>query len=165
MFMKNQLTNIQKFLFFLIIFIVLLTSICTICVFCSKTKNTENYNSQPPSSKDSSISSLDTSLSTEAMFKALGQIRGITAEPNGVPFVIEVYFSFDPQDFDFYEELMQKRNNLQMIIKEYFSKNTKDFFIQKGESFVKAELLKEFNNSLVLGKIQKLFFSEYIFLE
>jgi flagellar basal body-associated protein FliL len=65
----------------------------------------------------------------------------------------------------YYEELCTKTRSLKSIIVSYFSGQTKAQLQKKGESTVKAQLRNLLNKELVLGKIDALYFGEYLFFE
>lgn len=101
-------------------------------------------------------------------FAGLGRIRTSTlASKEGgarIPLVISVWFNYKKDDTQFYEELSSKSAQIKSLISAYFSKNTKEYFLNLGEENVKKQLLSIINEHLVLGKIENLYFSEYIFL-
>lgn len=102
-------------------------------------------------------------------FAGLGRIRCSTKPENensiNIPVVISPWFNYNSEDLQFYEELSKKSGLLKAVVVSYFSENTKSYFLKIGEKSVKSELIKRMNEKLVLGKIQELFFSEYIFLD
>ena len=105
---------------------------------------------------------------TLKVFAGLGRIR-CSLKPEGdtnvrCPVVISPWFNYDKNDIQFYEELSKKAPLFKSLISSYFANGTKTHFQKIGEEQVKKEILSILNEHLVLGKIDELFFSEYIFL-
>lgn len=102
-------------------------------------------------------------------YKELGKMRAVTApEKNadsGATVVISPLLSYTLDDEDFYEELARKNSQLKSIFINYYSGHTKSELKSKGEARVKAELLSQLNQILVLNKIQDIYFNDYVFLE
>ena len=95
----------------------------------------------------------------------LGTIRVSTADNPPVPVVVSPYFPYNQEDSQFFEELCSKETSLKRIFPLYFSKFTKEQLQKKGEAVLKQELIYLLNDKLVLGKIEDLYFSEYIFFD
>jgi flagellar basal body-associated protein FliL len=104
-----------------------------------------------------------------AAYTALGQIRTPTKpdadgkEPALV--LVSPWFSYAPGDSAFYEELAAKNRRLKSIVAGYFSRFAMAELLKRGEDRVKAELLREFNDELTLGRISELYFDEYLFFD
>lgn len=102
-------------------------------------------------------------------YTGLGQLRAVTkgAKKNtpGISVVISPWLSYSKGDKTFYEELDRKSRSIKAVITSYFSRYTERELLTRGEIAVKADLLREINNMLVLGKISALYFNEYMFLE
>lgn len=101
----------------------------------------------------------------EAVFTQTGTIRCITCDTPPVPLVITPYFRYRAEDAAFYEELTQKVRKLRLVIAEYAAQQTREDFFNKGEEKIKKDLTDLINRELVLGKIETLYFSDYIFFE
>ena len=84
---------------------------------------------------------------------------------NGSPVIISPWISYKSGDKSFYEELTQKNRKIQTIITDYFASHTKQELLNLKENTIKAEILQNINKELVLGKIQAIYFKEYIFLD
>ncbi|NLM00235.1 MAG: hypothetical protein GX220_02130 [Treponema sp.] len=98
-------------------------------------------------------------------FSAIGTLRASTSDEPPVPLTIFVQFPYKKDDIAFYEELLQKTVKMREIIISYFSTNTKEYFLTFGEELIKHDLLSLLNEQLVLGQIERLYFSEYIFFD
>jgi flagellar basal body-associated protein FliL len=102
-------------------------------------------------------------------YTGLGQLRAVTkgAKKNtpGISVVISPWLSYSKGDNTFYEELDRKSRSIKAVITSYFSRHTERELLTRGEIAVKADLLREINSMLVLGKISAVYFNEYMFLE
>jgi flagellar FliL protein len=99
----------------------------------------------------------------QEIYKKLGKIRSVTKD--GIPLVISVYFPFDKDDTEFYEEISVKNESIKSMISGFFVNCTLDELKSKGENFVKLELLKKINSNLVLNQIKEIYFEEYVFFD
>lgn len=99
----------------------------------------------------------------QEIYKKLGKIRTVTKD--GIPLVISVYFPFDKDDTEFYEEISVKNESIKSMISGFFVNYTLDEIKTKGENFVKLELLKKINSNLVLNQIKEIYFEEYVFFD
>lgn len=100
-------------------------------------------------------------------FTSLGQIRTASKpDKNGKKTVIVVnaYLEYADNDADFYEELDKNTLKIRNLVSQYFSSFTLEELNSKGEDKINAELLKTINSVLVLQKIQKIYFVDYLFL-
>lgn len=149
--MTKRFNSFQKVLIFLSVVIVL--SIITITII--------NTNKTLPVQSNK----MKTPVFTESPFLSFGQIRISTSDTPAVPVVIKLYIPYSNDDVPFFEELNQKMPKLKKLIATYFSQRTREQLTSSGEETVKADLIKEFNNELILGNISEIYFSEYIFLE
>ena len=92
-----------------------------------------------------------------------------TGDKNGenvvTPIVITPWFSYEESNTELYEELSRKRILITGIISSYFSSRTEKELLSTAEEKIKAELLEEINAQLSLGKINAIYFSDYIYLK
>ncbi|MCR4822160.1 MAG: hypothetical protein K5873_04730 [Treponema sp.] len=101
-------------------------------------------------------------------FNHIGQIRVFTKEDSDSSrcvILLVPWFEYDGEDQAFYEELDRKHLSLRAILTDYFSRHTKNELISLGEGKIKEELKNQINESLVLGKISRLYFNDYLFLD
>ena len=63
------------------------------------------------------------------------------------------------------EELYRKEKQFVSIIQEYYASRTKNQLRSIGEEKIKSDLKKSINENLVLGKINDIYFDEYLFFE
>ncbi|MBO7135098.1 MAG: hypothetical protein J6V73_00570, partial [Spirochaetaceae bacterium] len=98
------------------------------------------------------------------VYNDIGRLRAITADVPPVSLVVKPFFTFPAEDNAFFEELVQKKRRLRSVFLDYFALHSKDELIKMGEAAVKQELIEKLNAELMLGKIDVLYFDEYIFL-
>ncbi len=122
-----------------------------------------------PSGVAAAVPSKDTkdALSDEnlAAFSRLGTLRCITADEPPAVLVVTPLFLYTKDDTAFYEELYRKTAELKAIVNAYVASQTKASLLVAGEDVVKERILSQFNSLLVLGKIDTLFFNDYLFLD
>lgn len=149
-------------------------------------KSSGNSSSKGNKAKKTNISVLEpsqkeiTSLNKHseekiASYTGIGRIRILTkADENagsgsgsdtGTPLVIEPWFTYEESNYELYEELSKKRILISGLISNYFSSKTKMELFSSSEDKIKADLLREINSQLVLGKIIQIYFTDFIFLE
>ena len=63
------------------------------------------------------------------------------------------------------EELYRKEKQFVSIIQEYYASRTKNQLRSIDEEKIKSDLKKSINENLVLGKINDIYFDEYLFFE
>ena len=79
--------------------------------------------------------------------------------------VVNPWVSYAEGDTVFYEEIARKRGVIKGICTTYFSERSKEYLLSITETKVEQELMELINAQLSLGKIQDLYFTDYIFLE
>lgn len=79
--------------------------------------------------------------------------------------VVNPLVSYAEGDTVFYEEIARKRGVIKGICTTYFSERSKEYLLSITETKVEQELMELINAQLSLGKIQDLYFTDYIFLE
>ena len=98
-------------------------------------------------------------------FTGIGRLRLSTAEPQSAMVIVTITFPYSPEDRAFSEELAVRVRNFRAITEDYFqSTNAKDLR-NKSEAQVKADLLERFNRQLRLGKIQTLYFNDFMIFD
>ena len=161
---EKKINSINKILSIILLALFALLLFMTISAFISvKIKSKKNLQNSK-----SSFEVSESKDDTLKVFAGLGRIR-CSLKPEGdtdvrCPVVISPWFNYDKNDIQFYEELSKKAPLFKSLISSYFANRTKTHFQKIGEEQVKKEILSILNEHLVLGKIDELFFSEYIFL-
>ena len=101
----------------------------------------------------------------------IGKIRIVTPseepenEQEGCVLVVNPWLSYAEGDTVFYEEIARKRGVIKGICTTYFSERSKNHLLSITEKKVEQELVELINAQLSLGKVQDLYFTDYIFLE
>lgn len=98
-------------------------------------------------------------------FTGIGRIRAASAGASPSAVIVSIAFAYDRKDIAFSEELAAKTKAFREIAVSYFGTFTAAALREAGEPDLKAELLKRFNRELRLGRIEELFFSEYLVLD
>lgn len=122
-----------------------------------------------PDRGESSSTGASCASDAGATFTGLGRLRARTAPQSdddaGATVVLRPWFSYSDEGRDFYEELSRKSAAIKDEILSYFSAHTEPELHTLGEESVKAELTTLINEQLVLGQIDTLYFSEYLFIQ
>ena len=98
-------------------------------------------------------------------FTGIGRQRLLTSGSQSAVVVLTITFPYDPLDRFFSEELAARVNNFRSITADYFRTIRLDDLNKKNEEEIKNELLYLFNQTLRLGKINTLYFSDYMIIE
>jgi flagellar basal body-associated protein FliL len=100
-----------------------------------------------------------------AVFADVGVLRARTGDKAPVTVVVTPYFPYPAADVAFREELVSKTRSLRTAMLDWFAMKRVDELESLGEAAVKRELLDRINARLTLGRIEKLYFSEYFVVE
>ena len=171
--------SLNRILIYIIIFLFLVILGVTIGGLISrKAAPGKNLRTADPEPTVKELESLNKRSNTKiAAYTGIGRIRTVTAAEaddsknsyddgaSATPIVITPWFSYEESNFELYEELSRKRILITGIISKYFSERTEKELLSTSEEKIKADLLKEINSQLSLGKIQNIYFSDYIFLK
>ncbi|MCQ2576577.1 MAG: hypothetical protein MJ162_07515 [Treponema sp.] len=160
-----------------ILYLIIVAILCVIIfttIFAAITKKIspgKNYRNADPLPTEKTISNLNKkSDETVAAYTGIGTIRAITAaspeaeDEMGTPLVVTPWFTYPEGDTVFFEELSRKRILITGIITNYFLQYTEEQLLSFSEEKIKADLLELINSQLSLGKISRLYFTDYIFL-
>ena len=165
-------TPFQKFLIYILIAIVVSIIALSVILAASgalrKSDNASGRNGSSPVSGSSSVVSSGATGTDDydfSVFDGIGTLRLSTCDEVPVPIVLSVYFYYPTEDSLYYEELCTKTRSLKAIIASYFAGQTMAQLQKRGESTVKAQLKNLLNKELVLGKIDALYFGEYLFFD
>lgn len=158
-------SDINKILIYVIIGLAGFFLLSTVISLLTGKASLHNYRKSDPSQ----ISQLSDKTEKMNAFKELGSIRALTKPEEdvatGVNLVVTPWFSYEESDSSFTEELSHKKQAFKTVILNYFASYTKKQLYSKGEKSVKYELLELINQNLVMGKIQAVYFDDYIFLD
>lgn len=95
----------------------------------------------------------------------IGILRAPTADKEPVTIVVSPYFPYPSGDIAFREEIVGKTRAIRSAIRDWFAAKTLREISAMGEKAVKEALIAEINGLFVLGKIETLYFSDYLALE
>ena len=112
-------------------------------------------NEQPPDLRGSG---------PEQTFTGIGRLRIPTADPQPGTVILFVSFIYYPGDRAFSEELTLRLGYLRTIIRDYIGSFTAAELQRLDEEHIRTELLRRFNGLLRLGRIETLFFSDFMII-
>jgi flagellar basal body-associated protein FliL len=98
-------------------------------------------------------------------FTGIGRLRLSTAEPQSAMVIVTITFPYSPEDRAFSEELAVRVRNFRTITEDYFQSTHAKDLRNRSEAQVKADLLERFNRQLRLGKIQTLYFNDFMIFD
>lgn len=156
---EHSLGKINYFLILLLCGILFVIIFVSAFVLCSK-----------PEDKINEYRKVDNPVNLQksvdySVFSDFGRLRTFTADNPQIPVVVLPFVSYKTENSFLYEELCQKQRKIKSIILQYFTQKTQTELFSMGENFVKEQILQLINNELSMGKIEALYFEEYIFLE
>jgi flagellar basal body-associated protein FliL len=107
-----------------------------------------------------------TPVSSEAaIFTGLGRLRCPTAGPDTALVILQPSFPYFPGDRPFSEELTLRLRDFRSLTAAYFAALAVEDLRRKDEAEIKEELLAQYNSLLRLGRIETLYFNEYMLIE
>jgi flagellar basal body-associated protein FliL len=109
----------------------------------------------------------------EQIFTGIGRLRVPTravttasaADAQSETAILFVIFPYSPEDRAFSEELALRIRDFREIITDYIGSFSAAELHEQGEETIKAELLRRFNAILRLGRIETLYFSDFMVIE
>jgi flagellar FliL protein len=107
----------------------------------------------------------DTEVPVTHTFTGIGRLRLSTAEPQSAMVIVTITFPYSPEDRAFSEELAARVREFRSITEDYFQSSNARDLRNRSEAQVKADLLERFNQQLRLGKIQTLYFNDFMILD
>lgn len=157
-----------------IIVIILLITIFAGTVF-ALLKNKKSFQKQKQLiSQGKAVSLMAPKNDNQFSYFNLGSLRVLTKPENdslqetqnmGTVLLVTPWISYPSDDTIFFEEISRKKTVIAGIIQDYFSDYSKLELLTQTEVKIEENLIKEINNHLSLGKIQQIYFTDYIFLE
>ena len=160
--MFNNLNFVQKILFILMLAIIFLILSGTIAAFVTKKAD---FASGMRRADPSLQRVAKKNPSGDTLFLEIGKLRLLTADSTPISVVLSPYFSYSSTDADAAAELEQKKQMMSGVIFNYFSLHTKEELMALGELKVKEQLAEQINRNLVLGKVKKIYFEQYLFID
>jgi flagellar basal body-associated protein FliL len=104
----------------------------------------------------------------EQNFAGIGRLRAVLQKEqgtDGATVIIRVVFPYNAADRAFTEELVKNTGSFREMITAYFADMAASDPRLRDEATIKTELLERLNRRLHLGKIDRLFFSEFLIIE
>lgn len=158
-----------------IIVIILLITIFAGTVF-ALLKNKKSFQKQKQLiSQGKAVSLMAPKNDNQFSYFNLGSLRVLTKSENdslqeteqnmGTVLLVTPWISYPSDDTIFFEEISRKKTVIAGIIQDYFSDYSKLELLTQTEVKIEENLIKEINNHLSLGKIQQIYFTDYIFLD
>ena len=157
-----------------IIVIILLITIFAGTVF-ALLKNKKSFQKQKQLiSQGKAVSLMALKNDNQFSYFNLGSLRVLTKPENdslletqnmGTVLLVTPWISYPSDDTIFFEEISRKKTVIAGIIQDYFSDYSKLELLTQTEVKIEENLIKEINNHLSLGKIQQIYFTDYIFLD
>lgn len=157
-----------------IIVIILLITIFAGTVF-ALLKNKKSFQKQKQLiSQGKAVSLMAPKNDNQFSYFNLGSLRVLTKPENdslqetqnmGTVLLVTPWISYSSDDTIFFEEISRKKTVIAGIIQDYFSDYSKLELLTQTEVKIEENLIKEINNHLSLGKIQQIYFTDYIFLD
>ena len=102
-----------------------------------------------------------------SVFTGIGRLRIpiAGASGGGATLILSISFPYPPHDQPFAEELASRITSFRSIASDYFSSLPANQIANLDEEAVKTEILRRYNASLRLGKIEALYFHDLMILE
>ena len=157
-----------------IIVIILLITIFAGTIF-ALLKNKKSFQKQKQLiSQGKAVSLMAPKNDNQFSYFNLGSLRVLTKSENdslqetqnmGTVLLVTPWISYPSDDTIFFEEISRKKTVIAGIIQDYFSDYSKLELLTQTEVKIEENLIKEINNHLSLGKIQQIYFTDYIFLD
>ena len=123
------------------------------------------FHAIPPSQRPDERIEVSRESGQGQTFTGIGRLRISTADPQPGMVILFVSFVFYPEDKAFSEELALRIKDFRNIITGYIGSFSTAELQKQGEEGIKAELLQRFNAILRLGKIETIYFSDFMIVE
>jgi flagellar basal body-associated protein FliL len=98
-------------------------------------------------------------------FTGIGRLRAATAAPESAAVILTITFPYNARDKAFAEELNLRIPNFRAVTLEYFRSFSREELRRMNENAIKTEMLRRFNAVLRLGRIETLYFKDYMIVE
>jgi len=78
--------------------------------------------------------------------------------------ILTPWISYAKDDTVFFEEISRKSGLIKGVFLQFFTSYSQKEILSYGEEKIKEELISEINKILALGKIQDIYFTDFLFL-
>lgn len=119
----------------------------------------------PPGSGRGAPAAASRAEGDESVFAGIGRIRVSTAGPEPAAVIVSIAFPYIAGDRVFSEELASRLPDLRRATEDYFASHSSEELRRQSETDIKDELLRRYNSILRLGRIERLFFSDYLVID
>jgi flagellar basal body-associated protein FliL len=103
-----------------------------------------------------------TTSDATSIFSGIGRLRIPLAVQPAATLVLSISFPYPAEDRPFAEELASHVGEFRSIATDYFSSLTGEKAVNPDEETAKTEILKRYNAVLRLGKIEALYFGDFM---
>jgi flagellar basal body-associated protein FliL len=101
----------------------------------------------------------------EAVFTNIGRIRVNAGEAEALMVILSISFPYFPQDKPFSEELASRVGELRSLSADYIASLSEEELRFRDEAEIKRELLRRYNRILRLGRIETLYFNDFMVMD
>ena len=119
----------------------------------------------PPGSGRGAPAAASRAEGDESVFAGIGRIRVSTSGPDPAAVIVSIAFPYIAGDRAFSEELAARLPDLRRTTEDYFASHSSEELRRQSEPDIKDELLRRYNSILRLGRIERLFFSDYLVID
>ena len=164
---KNNMNKLNKILTGILVFLAAIVFFTGIAFSILHSKNKTKY-TLPDSEKIflNQAEFKSSSSQNNKAFTKIGKLR-VATKPgkNGKTKIVLItpYIEYS-DDQAFYEELDRNLAKMREIILNYFSERTAEELAKKKEEKINSEILEKLNSILILQKIQRLYFTDFLIL-
>jgi flagellar basal body-associated protein FliL len=102
---------------------------------------------------------------TGPAFINLGRLRLASSGSPPATVILSIAFPYPADDRAFSEELTARMADFRAVVADYFAASTAQELQDRDEALMKAELLDRCNALLRLGRIEALYFNDFLVLE
>jgi len=143
---------------------LLILALCLVFIFAGGTVYSILRNDPPPVQGKPDQHNIHINANDQ-IFSGIGRLRLPVSGSHAATAILSISFPYVPEDRPFSEELAARIGNFRTIAGEYFLSFELAEIKRKGEEEIKIELLDRFNNILRLGKIEILYFNDFMIIE
>jgi flagellar basal body-associated protein FliL len=93
------------------------------------------------------------------------RIRVNAGEAEALMVILSISFPYFPQDKPFSEELASRAGELRSVSADYIASLSEEELRFRDEGEIKRELLRRYNRILRLGRIETLYFSDFMVMD
>ena len=97
------------------------------------------------------------------IFSGIGRLRIPLADSSTL--ILSIAFPYPTNDRAFVEELSARTGDFRAIATNYFASLPAESLARLNEDTARAEILRQYNTSLRLGRIETLYFNDLIIIE